>query len=270
MNLFGYTVDSSLLDHHPDFDSYAAPFFHKGSNTGCIVLHGIGGTPANVYVISKLLADCGYTVDAPLLPGHGTCIRDLQKSTYRDWIDTAEASYAKLEAEGCTEIIPIGLSLGGLLAAYLACHHPVKSLVCISAPFRMKLYLRLSSHFSFLFPYVSYGEKDLLRIRKRAPYSQMYYGFSSEKLKDIRKLSSGIRRDLPKITCPVLAIWAKYDNKVDIKSSDILHKHLNNAILTEMTMQNSPHGSTYAKEKDTVAAIVHSFIENPDTEDFFK
>jgi hypothetical protein len=47
--LKNYLPDRSVLDTRPPFDDdLSQPLFHKGSAVGCITLHGIGGTPANI------------------------------------------------------------------------------------------------------------------------------------------------------------------------------------------------------------------------------
>ena len=118
MKIFGYEPNRAMLDEHPPFDAVAAPYFHQGGEVGCLVLHGIGGTPANVRLVAEALAREGCTVYAPLLPGHGETIRALDRSTGAQWLHAAFAAYDRLRAAGCTKIVPIGLSLGGILAGH--------------------------------------------------------------------------------------------------------------------------------------------------------
>ena len=48
----------------------AAPFSHRGSETGVLVLHGYGGTACEVRPLGEYLAAQGFTVEVPNLPGH--------------------------------------------------------------------------------------------------------------------------------------------------------------------------------------------------------
>lgn len=260
MKVFGYTIDKSLLDEQLPFDEYAKPYFHKGSDVGCIVMHGIGGTPANVRIVSDALEKAGFSVDVPLLPGHGETIRKLEESTGEQWLQEANNAYDRLKDAGCREIYAIGLSLGGILATLIAASRPCAGLVAISAPYKMKFYLRFSKAMRIFFPHVSYSEKDVKRIERNRPWNQMYHGFSTKKLKDLQKLINKAIRNLGKITCPVFAIWAKYDNKVDPKSAQILKKGLRVQNFSEHMMERSPHGSTYGKEKEEVARLVCEFV----------
>ena len=257
MELFGYQIDDSRIDEHPDLDELAQPYFHKGNNIGCICIHGIGGTPANMRVVSDALEKAGYTVDVPMLAGHGTTIRNLAASSWQDWVKTVEDSYDKLKAEGCDKIAVLGLSLGGILSAYLAEERDVIGCCCLSAPFRMKPWLNFSKIVSPIMPYVSYPPS-----KHTDPHSQGYRGFCSKKLVDLQKLINKTNKGLGKITCPVHAIWARKDDKVDESSKNILRKGLKNAKLTEQTLENSPHGSTYGPEKLLAGEYALNFIQS--------
>jgi carboxylesterase len=44
----------------------------KGGKVGVLLLHGLGGTPAEVRFVAMGLNKAGYTVHTPQLAGHGT------------------------------------------------------------------------------------------------------------------------------------------------------------------------------------------------------
>lgn len=265
-----YVPDKRVLDDKPDFsNALAQPFFHKGDAVGCIVLHGIGGTPANVRVIADALADSGHTVLAPMLPGHGETVRALNASRGAEWTACVEAAYDRLKAEGCTQILAFGLSLGGILAGLLAVSRPLDGLMIICAPLRMQPFLRLARVISPLLPFVRYPDDGAEENAwRKNPYAQMYDGFSTVKLRDLGRLARRLRRGLGRIACPVLCVNARFDDKVDPASIDILRRGLNNAAVVRYIMlENSPHGCTYGPERDLVASCAAAFaadaIDNP-------
>jgi carboxylesterase len=79
----------------------------------------------------------GYTVLAPLLPGHGTAIEDMESRSWSDWLHAARDAFNTL-AKNCEDIYVAGLSMGGLLALILAEELPVRAAVSIAAPLRLK------------------------------------------------------------------------------------------------------------------------------------
>ena len=262
MKLPGFAFDNRILDAPSAFDALSEPYFHAGQNAvGCLVLHGIGGTPANVRVVADALAARGCTVYAPLLPGHGTTVRDLQNSTGEQWLACALEGYDRLRAAGCTRIVPVGLSLGGILSGLVAAGRDCAGLCLISAPIRMRAYLHAARLLSPLLPAIRYPQADLERCRSKLPYGQLYEGFSPRKLVDLYRLIRRLRTRLPAITCPTLALWAKYDNKVAPGAAAALKRGLAHAPLTMRTMEHSPHGSTYdPHERDLVASLVADFV----------
>ena len=236
-----------------DFDETAQPYFHKGNHIGCLVLHGIGGTPANVRPLAELLAEKGLTVYAPTLAGHGTMIADLHGKTWKDWVDTVYAGYDRLREEGCDEIIPFGLSLGGVLSAYLAATRPCKACFLFSPAIRTLPFLRIAAFLAPIFPFVNYNVEEELKRFKENPYSQMYTGMSTRSVRELKRLSARLIPILKNISCPVYAVWAGNDDKVDPKSAEILKKELN-VPFRDCTVPDCPHGSTYSSERGRVHA----------------
>ncbi len=117
----------------PDLVPGAEPWSADGGPVGALVLHGFTGNPGSVRGLAESLAAEGFTVDLPLLPGHGTTVDDMIPTGWNDWLTHAEARYQAL-AERCDQVVVVGLSMGGGLAAWLGSEHPeIAGLVCINA-----------------------------------------------------------------------------------------------------------------------------------------
>ncbi len=258
-----YLPDKSVLDHHPAFDDdLSRPLFIKGGPVGCITLHGIGGTPANIRVVADALAEKGYTVISPMIPGHGETVRAQNASTGEEWMQCARDAYKQLKDAGCEQVYALGLSLGGVLCGLLAEEEHLDGLVLICAPIRMQRFLRIARAVSFLIPVVSYPEsKDGKPSWRDNPYAQMYDGFSTKKLVDLGRLSKRLKRNLSKIDCPTLVVSAKFDDKVDPKTLEIFKKGAVNVPSAEYVLfEQSPHGCTYGREKEQVAQKCAAFV----------
>ena len=111
----------------------AEPWSHTGDSThGAVVLHGFTGNPSSMRGVATALADNGFHVELPLLPGHGTVVDDLLPTRWADWAGEAEAAYQRLR-QRASEVVVVGLSMGGALALRLGADHPeIAGLVCIN------------------------------------------------------------------------------------------------------------------------------------------
>ena len=101
----------------------AEPFSAGGGPYGVLVLHGFTGCPQSMRPLAEAFAGAGFTVELPLLPGHGTSLDDMLATTWDDWSAAAEAAYLEL-AERCQKVVVAGLSMGGTLSLWLASRHP--------------------------------------------------------------------------------------------------------------------------------------------------
>jgi len=101
----------------------AEPQSWSGDAHGVLVLHGFTGSPQSMRPLAHAFADAGYTVELPLLPGHGTSVEDMLTTSWADWSAAADAAYADLAAR-CDQVVVAGLSMGGTLTVWLALEHP--------------------------------------------------------------------------------------------------------------------------------------------------
>src|SRR5688500_11065150 len=110
----------------------AEPFSAAGGQAGVLVLHGFTGNPQSMRGLAQAFAAAGFTVELPLLPGHGTVIEDMIPTRWADWSGAAEQAYDDLRAK-CDKVLVAGLSMGGTLSAWLAAHHPeISGLVLVN------------------------------------------------------------------------------------------------------------------------------------------
>ncbi|HUJ24822.1 MAG TPA: alpha/beta fold hydrolase [Myxococcales bacterium] len=93
--------------------------FSLGSGPdACLLLHGLTGSPAEVRPVGEALAQAGFRVLAPVLPGHGTRPEDMYGVTRAELLGAARG--ALLSLAGAQRVFLCGLSAGALLALQLA------------------------------------------------------------------------------------------------------------------------------------------------------
>ncbi len=84
-----------------------------------LVLHGFGDTPESVTTVAHALHARGWTVEVPLLAGHGRDLRTFARSRAADWLAGARAAYDALRARRA-RVALVAQSMGAALAAVLA------------------------------------------------------------------------------------------------------------------------------------------------------
>ncbi|MGZ6127818.1 MAG: alpha/beta hydrolase [Vulcanimicrobiaceae bacterium] len=125
-------------DHEKIGDLGRSLVYDHGRRTAraALLLHGLSASPTQFGAIAESLFKRGYNVLVPRLPRHGYSDRmsDALAQMTAEGLTTVAAESLAI-AHGLGEhVTVVGFSLGGLLAAHLAQHEPVDSVVAV-APF---------------------------------------------------------------------------------------------------------------------------------------
>ncbi|WP_070777269.1 carboxylesterase [Brevibacterium sp. HMSC07C04] len=89
-------------------------------DVGILAVHGFTGSPASMRPLAQALHTAtGAPVRVPLLPGHGTDLDDMASSTWEQWCSAVDRTADELRSE-CSQIVLIGLSMGGALCLHTA------------------------------------------------------------------------------------------------------------------------------------------------------
>jgi carboxylesterase len=115
----------------------AGPFDLGEGADAVLCLHGLTGTPYEVRPLGEAIAASGLRAVGPLLPGHGGAPEALARVGHSEWIDAVDVAHRAL-AERHERVLVVGLSLGGLLALWLAARADVAALVVIATPLHLR------------------------------------------------------------------------------------------------------------------------------------
>ena len=109
------------------------PFTLGHAKRRALLVHGFPGTPAELRPLAGFLAEAGWQVHVPLLPGFGANIESLGQKRWQDWAGAVETEFVRL-AGGAEQTLLLGFSMGGALALITATRVTPDSLVLL-APF---------------------------------------------------------------------------------------------------------------------------------------
>jgi carboxylesterase len=230
-----------------------------GRRVGVLLLHGFCGSPASMRPWAEYLAERGYAVEVPLLPGHGTRWQDLNQVSWRQWDDEASSALDTLVAS-CDRVVVAALSMGGSLALRLAAQRPgdVAGLVLVN-PFvssRRKelMLLPLLKHLVPSFPGV------VNDIKKPGQDEVGYPRLPLKGVAEIVRLWKQVVPDLPSVTQPLLYFRSSEDHVIDPSSGPTVLGAVSSRNVTERVLENSYHVATLDHEAEVIFAESAGFI----------
>ena len=247
-------------------------FYFEGGRDGILLIHGLTGTPMEMRLLGKGLANAGFTVHGVQLPGHCGSADDLIATTWQDWYAGVERAAEALRGK-VDNLFVGGLSMGAVLALALAAEHPdwVAGVGVYGATFRYDGWnIPKVARLSFLLPWFKrlgigrnrmfmeeppYGLRDE-RIRAQISAS-MLSGDSAAAglpgnpwpaLAEMYLLSSWVKPRLRNITAPCLIAHAREDDVASLDNARLVATSVSGP--TEMLiLDNSYHMITIDRER---------------------
>lgn len=237
-------------------------FFLPGGPIGVLLIHGFTGSPPEMRLVGDYLNARGLTVSAPLLPGHGATIDDMNRCRWTDWTNFVEESLADLQAR-CETVFVGGLSMGSVLTLYLAAHHPELPAAILYSPavWLADRLIYLSPIFKYLLPKrpkSKESDRTTSEADRRIWSYEEYPVFAAH---EFLKLLLRVRRLLPQVTTPLLIIHSTLDQTIHPNSAWLTYARAGSADKKLIALHNSGHVITADSEWEFVAEKTNEFIQ---------
>jgi carboxylesterase len=246
------------MRQHPTTDP--SPFFLCGGSIGILLVHGFTGAPPEMRRIGDYLNQKGLTVSAPLLPGHGTYVSDMNQYTWQAWVHHAGKALDELKAS-CREVFVGGLSMGSLIALQLAQERDSLKGIILFSPA-----IRLASRLIHFSPIAKHFMSSMKKKRgfyvdpASEQYSWSYDEHPVMAGHELLKLIRQVEKMLPGVLCPALLIQSAKDPVIRSDSVRIIFQHIGSNDKQIMMLHNSGHRLTIDADWGKVAEKTYEFI----------
>lgn len=231
-----------------------------------IVLHGFTGNPIGTRPLGQHLAVEGYSVEVPVLPGHGTSHHDLALTRYHDWYGAADRLVSYLRGR-CRQVALVGHSMGGTIALDLAARRPddVAAAVVINPPVRMPAGLlpRLSGLLQYLAPYIPRELAGMPAddIAHDGVEDGSYALVSARAARSLLVELDRVRAGLLDITAPLLVVRSTQDHTVAPSNALEVLELAGSRDLRELRCDHSYHAPQLDEDAPLVAATITAFLD---------
>ncbi|VBB07540.1 serine aminopeptidase s33 [Lucifera butyrica] len=236
----------------------AEPFILPGGSRGALLIHGFTGAPSEMRLLGEFLHNKGFTVLAPRLCGHGTSPEEMARTQWPHWYSAVEDGFHILTGL-CSEIVVVGLSMGGLLGLKLTAEYPsITKVVSLSTP------IRIADKRLPLLPlyrvFRDYAPKKRRRLKVDPFYSVCYETTPLKSLSSLLELIRHVDKLLPLIDRPALIMQSRVEHTVRPESAQHIYQRLGSKEKKLIWLEKSGHIVTLDVEKEQVFETIAEFL----------
>ncbi|TDD58469.1 alpha/beta fold hydrolase [Kribbella antibiotica] len=231
----------------------------ENAAVGVLLSHGFTGSPRSMRPFGEHLADLGYGVSVPRLPGHGTTWQEMNRTGWPDWYAVLANELARLRQEH-DQVVVVGLSMGGALVLRLAEEHgaDISGVVLINPSVSTEdKRLGLLPVLSKVIPSFPGISND---IKKPGVDEGAYTRMPLKSALSLSKLWKVVQTDLPKVTQPVLLFRSTVDHVVEASSARRVLTSISSRDVTETLLEDSYHVATLDNDAPRIFDDTAAFI----------
>jgi carboxylesterase len=222
--------------------AFSYPGHGPNARIGIAICHGFTGSPLSILPWAEYLAELGFAVSVPLLPGHGTRWQDLARTGWGDWHGAFDKTYLELAAR-TDDCYVAGLSMGGAIALLTAARRDVSGVAVVNPG--LSFYDRRVRVIGLL----KYFQRTTVPIEEENPTASPtedgdYSRTPLAAVHQLKKLFAATVRGLPRIKAPVLVFKSVNDVVVPPTSLAMVRERLGSASLEVVSLQHSGHVAT--------------------------
>ncbi len=220
--------------------------------------HGFSGTRSSVMPWADGLAEAGFDVEVPLLPGHGTDWRDLEGRRWREWAGAYEEACERLAAR--TDLLfAAGLSMGGAIALHAAARRPVAGIAVVNPGLGFYDW-RVRYIGAFRLVQRTTGPIEEEGAPEPVGDEGDYSLTPLAAVHELKRLFRAVDRSLPRVTAPLLAFRSDADPVVPPSSLERILARVRSTHVEVVRLHRSAHVATRGAEGPLIVERTAAFF----------
>ncbi|NBO19954.1 MAG: alpha/beta fold hydrolase [Proteobacteria bacterium] len=231
-------------------------------NPAAVLLHGMTGTPQELQLVGEMLAEEGYRVIIPCLPGHATSVQELKVTPLEAFLELMREISPYLKHRGS---IVVGSSFGALLALWLAleARHAPRATVLISPPFRFR-----ARHREVILPLLAmlpeaaldtlgYSKKAVRAVAIARPAYPIHSVAAAARLMRLRGM---VKPRLKELSMPILLAQDPFDHHLDPAGTDRIIEVFGSEQVDTLWLPHGQHELASGPEAQALLQGVREFL----------
>lgn len=227
-----------------------------------LLLHGFGGAPGEMRPLGQALLGRGFSVKAPLLPGHGENLEAMREILLEDWLDAVRLVYESMHRDD-SPVALVGFCLGGALALRLAAHLYPRAVCCLATPARPLP----DSAFPGVTGLRSNGKNindspsaEVRRWRNLGCHQMVPESFFAR----YQELLGSLKSELPAISCPLLVAQSRNDAITPSGDAELVINSVRSERRKLVWSRKAGHALPVDVGRRALFAEIASFLEEED------
>ena len=235
----------------------------RGANAkiGVLLVHGFTGSPASMRPWAEYLNTHGYTVNVPLLPGHGTKVEDLNLVKWQEWPAKVESELQSLLAT-CEKVFLIGFSMGGTTSLNIAARYSqqLAGLILVNPMIHIRF---VPAQLAWLLSRFQKFRSAIGDDLKRPGVTEAGYDANAiVGVYELLKMCSFTRQQLPNVTLPVQLFHSTEDHTLPVSNTEIILREISSREKSRIELVNSYHVAPLDYDADIIFENSRIFIES--------
>jgi carboxylesterase len=235
----------------------------RGANAkiGVLLVHGFTGSPASMRPWAEYLNTHGYTVNVPLLPGHGTKVEDLNLVKWQEWPAKVESELQSLLAT-CEKVFLIGFSMGGTTSLNIAARYSqqLAGLILVNPMIHIRF---VPAQLAWLLSRFQKFRSAIGDDLKRPGVTEAGYDANAiVGVYELLKMCSVTRKELNNVTLPVQLFHSTEDHTLPVSNTEIILREISSREKSRIELVNSYHVAPLDYDAGIIFENSKIFIES--------